>query len=380
MKQKTKMLLLIVILMLTAVACGGDDEVEETAVLPASPAAAIAFDEALTAQPWQWVQFLDQATGTIDITNPQNYIVDFKPDGTVQATADCNNASGSYTTKGSDLSIVIKSATAAVCSPESLSDKFLGYLNGAALYDITNGRLQIELAAESGIMTFISANAAAPTTVLPNGEPTVAPPIELTAAPPTAVSPTIVPPPDGNVIDGGPREHANGTYAAPHYTVADDDTLYSISLRFNVSTTQIKSANGMNNDTVYTEQVLIIPGADISPAPIPPITAYERINFTSGATSATINSMLENDQPKGFVLLAGAGQNMQITTQSSAEYLIISVTDANGGALQVNGTNRQANNDVSTILPANSDYFVTITPTTPPESPTMSFTIIFTVQ
>ncbi len=316
MKQKLKSLLLVLMLLLTAVACsGGKEEVEETAVPPISQPVESLPDEALTVQPWQWVQFLDQATGTIDITNPQNYIVDFQSDGTVQVKADCNNASGSYTADGTNMSIILGPTTMVACSPESLGDKFLSYLSGAALYNIENGRLQIELMADGGTMTFISANATVPTAVPPNGEVTAVPPTEPAATPPTAVPLTPVPPPPGSVEDGGPRDHANGTYAAPHYTVAAGDTLYSISLRFDISTAQIKSANGMSNDTVYTGQVLIIPSADTTPPvpPIePPVTTYERVNFAPGSTSATLNSMLENGQSKGFVLLAGSGQTTHL--------------------------------------------------------------------
>ena len=387
MKNSVKALLLLFILLFTVTACGGNDDEstdsagEETAVpdlvQPTQPAAAIA-DTTLTAQAWQWVSFLDQATGEIAVTDPQNYTIGFQPDGTIQVKADCNNATGSYTADGTTMSISLGPTTMVACAPESNSEQFLSYLGVAAFYSITNGRLQIELMADSGTMTFISVNATVPTAepIVTETAPTVAPP---TVAPP--IDPTPVPPTDGSVVDGGARVHANGTYAAPNYTVAAGDTLYSISLRFNISTAQIQSANGMSSNTVYTGQVLIIPGANTSLTPVPPSpTTPERVTFAPGAISASLSSAIDHGQPKQFVLAAMAGQTMQIVTRSSAEFLMITVHDTNGNSMPISGTNGQANNDVSMSLPYQGDYLIVITPTTPPESPTMNFDITFTVQ
>ena len=379
MKGKIKLLFLMLILLFTVAACGSKDEgVEETAVpdlVQPTPPAAIA-DNALTAQAWQWVSFLDQSTGEAAISDPQNYTVDFQADGTVQVKADCNSASGSYATSTGRLSIVMGPTTMAACAPESKGEQFLGYLSGAALYSIENGRLQIDLMADSGTMTFISINATPPTAVPPAADnPTAVP---QTAVPPVAVTP--VPPPDGSVIDGGARVHANGTYAAPYYTVAAGDTLYSISLRFNISTSQIKSANNMSGDGVITGQKLLIPGANTSPIPVPPIASPERVVFAPGAISASLSRSIDQNQPKQFVLSAMAGQSMQIVTRSSAEYLMITVHDTNGNSMPTNGINGQAQNDITMSLPYTGDYVIIITPTTPTENPAMSFDITFTVQ
>lgn len=390
MKNSLKVTLLLFILLFSIVGCsGGDEEVggEETAVpdlvQPTQPAAAVIADNALTAQAWQWVSFLDQAIGEAPIADPQNYTIDFLPDGTLQIKADCNNAGGSYTADGSNISIALGATTRVACAPESKGDQFLAYLSGAAKYSIANGRLQIELMADSGTMTFISINAIVPTAVPPTGgEPTAVPP--STTVPPTAVQATIAPPPAGTVVDGGSRNHATGSYAAPNYTVAAGDTLYSVSLRFNVLPAQIRSANGMTNNTIYTNQVLIIPSADTSATPIPPTappaTTPERVTFSPNTVSASLGGSIDNGQPKQFVLAAMAGQTMQISTRSSAEYLMITVHDTNGNSMPITGINGQAENNVSMSLPYTGDYVIVITPATQPESPTMAFDITFTVQ
>lgn len=391
MKNKAKLLLLLFVLLFATVACGNKDE-EATPVpeliQPTQPAN-VMLDNNLTVQAWQWVSFFDQATGQAAIADPQNYTITFQSDGTVQVKADCNNASGSYTADGTNLSIVLGPATMAACPPESKGDLFLTYLNGSGMYTLTNGRLQIELMV--GTMTFISVNAIVPTAVSStDGNPTAVPPVDPTTAPQTAVpptavqpQPTIAPPPPGTVVDGGSRDHATGTYTAPNYTIAAGDTLYSISLRFNLLPAQIRSANELTDNTIYTNQLLIIPGANINVTPIPPIeptNAPERVAFAQGAISASLSRSIDNGQPKQFVLNATAGQTMQISTQSSAEYLMITVHDTNGNSMSIGGVNGQAQNNVTMSLPYSGDYLIVITPTTLPESPTLAFDITFTIQ
>ena len=391
MKNITKTVLLVLLLLLTLAACGSKDEaVEETAVpdlvQPTQPAAAVG-DTALTAQAWQWVSFLDQVEGEINITDPQNYTVAFQTDGSVQVKADCNNASGTYAANAGNMSIVLGATTMVACAPESRGNDFLNYLGGAALYHIENGRLSIDLIADSGTMTFISINATVPTAEPPTGNPTAVPPTAVapTTAPPTqpTTAPPIyntpVPPPPGSVVDGGARDHAQGTYAAPYYTVAAGDTLYSIGLRFNITTYQITAVNNMSNG-LLVGQTLLIPSANMSPTPVPPpATGTERVSFAQGTSSSSLSRTIDQGQPKSFVLGGGAGQIMRITTRSSAEYLMITVHDTNGNSMPISGINGQANNDVSMSLPYSGDYVVIITPTTPPESPSMNFDITFSI-
>ncbi|MGD8466818.1 MAG: META domain-containing protein, partial [Anaerolineae bacterium] len=52
---------------------------------------------------WKWEQFLESNDNTIIVDNPEQYTLEFLPDGTVQMKADCNNASGRYSLSGSQL-------------------------------------------------------------------------------------------------------------------------------------------------------------------------------------------------------------------------------------------------------------------------------------
>lgn len=373
--KRFAILLLLSVLFLAA--CGGNEEATpapvETAVIPEAistntptPPSPDQRGE-LIATPWAWVSHLDQATGTTQIPDPQNYIVTFAPDNTVQVTADCNIASGSYTAVADSLTITLGPTTLAMCPAGSRSDQFLTLLGGAAIYQISNGQLRIDLFADAGNLTFSPQSAIS---TLP------------TAVSPTTVPPTAVPPP-GSVADGGPRQHANGTYQAPYYTVAAGDTLFSIAQRFGVSVEQIRAANGLASNNIYTGQRLLITNDVVvapTSAPPPPSGNYERVSFDPGAVSATRNGVINQGQATGYILRGLAGQTMTITTSSSAEPLQLTVHAPNGVLLSLNGSNGQVQNNVSTPLSLTGDYTITVTPTTQPESPSLNFTITFTIQ
>jgi LysM repeat protein len=394
MKKITGILLLLTILLLAA--CGGGEEtptavppVEQLPTSPPStptppPDTGTESVSLLQSTPWQWVSHLDQAAGETSIPDPQNYVVSFLADGTVQVKADCNNATGTYTANGNSLSITLGPVTLAACPEGSRSDQFLSLLGSAAQYAVTDTQLRIDLVADGGNLTFI------PEWANPPSSPTPVPP-QPTAVPPTPVppQPTAVPP-TGNCVDNGSRQHATGTYAAPYYTVAAGDTIYSIGLRFGITNDQLFAANPGAVNGIGTGQTLTIPCGPQPEQPIvdpqPPVAPYyERVNFSPGAVSATLNSSIDNNQPRGFVIRALSEQTLQINTVSAAEYLNIRVQSGDGAGnpgagLPLNGTNLTANNNVWATLPYTGDYFVTITPINAPESPNMSFTITFTIQ
>ncbi|MBE2224324.1 MAG: META domain-containing protein [Anaerolineae bacterium] len=383
MKKLTSVLLLLTILLLAA--CGGREEETPTAVptveIPtlapvstATPIPEVGAENAaaLQATPWKWVSYLDQATGQTSISDPQNYVVIFQPDGSVQVKADCNNAAGTYTTSGDSLTISFGAVTLAACPDGSRSEQFLMLLSSAAKYTIADLQLRIDLMADGGSLTLIPEAVMPPSTSTP------------TPLPPVEVQPTAVPP-SGSSVDSGPREHAMGTYAAPYYTVAAGDTLYSIGLRFGLTTDQLIAANPASANGIYTGQLLIIPTGGVPVPPIaptsaPPAPTYERVTFAPGAISTTLNGSIDYNQPKGYVIYALAGQTMQISTVSSAEYLNIMVQSSDGTVLPLNGVNNQAQNTVSLLLPYTGDFIVTVSPLSPPESPSLNFTITFVIQ
>ena len=125
------------------------------------PAAEPVTDELamLLANPWQWVSFTSPVE-QYQVENPENYLLTFNEDGTVNILADCNNASGSYTAESSSLSIQVGPMTMAACPPESRSDQFVEYLSSAAIYFFEDGSLYIDLFADGGTLTFAPAGEA----------------------------------------------------------------------------------------------------------------------------------------------------------------------------------------------------------------------------
>lgn len=108
----------------------------------------------ITGKVWKWEQLTTPVDSTtVDV--PDNYTVEFMPDGQVAVKADCNNGAGTYTIDGSTISIEIKALTMAMCPPGSLSDEFVKNLNSAAIYFMEGDNLFIDLIYDSGTMKFV---------------------------------------------------------------------------------------------------------------------------------------------------------------------------------------------------------------------------------
>ena len=182
----------------------------------------------------------------------------------------------------------------------------------------------------------------------------------------------------GTCVDNGARLHANGYYAAPYYTVAWGDTLYSIGKRFGMTWQSIASANGITYPYIYAGQRLYIPCSGTVPPP-PPSSNTTRITFGTGQTTAATVGSINSGQPANFILTARAGQSMTVQTSSrSGEALTISVSGP-GGALTLSGTNSQTQNTVVASLPSNGDYTVTVRPTSASSTSTLQFDIVFSI-
>jgi len=121
-------------------------------VKPTEPAV---IDTALLANDWHWIGLTDP-TQQIAIETPANYVLAFQDDGTVLIVADCNNATGNYTTDNGVIAIAVGPMTMAACPPASRSDQFVKLLGNAARYTFKDGNLYIDLKADGGTLTFAS--------------------------------------------------------------------------------------------------------------------------------------------------------------------------------------------------------------------------------
>jgi uncharacterized lipoprotein YbaY/heat shock protein HslJ len=115
----------------------------------------------LTGTVWQWVGFSDPVQGALTIDMPEQYTVEFMPEGLAAVKADCNNGSGTYIAdEEGGLDIAIGIVTTAACAPESLSDQFLQYLGDVVIYSFDDTGLILDLPLDSGTLTFVAAEEA----------------------------------------------------------------------------------------------------------------------------------------------------------------------------------------------------------------------------
>ena len=108
---------------------------------------------------WRWERFEDTRGSSWDITvaDPSKYTLRLLPDGTFQADADCNLASGTYMAAGSSsITLTLESVTEVACPPESLYDTFLTRLGEVVTYVLHEGKLVLNLKIDGGNMVFAS--------------------------------------------------------------------------------------------------------------------------------------------------------------------------------------------------------------------------------
>ena len=139
----------------TALPATGAPTAEPTPLPPRPDQSAL-----LTAHPWQWVAFtspIEQYT----IDYPQDYLLTFNSDGTVNIKTDCNSAGGTYTVDGSSLTIEVGPMTLVACSEDSRSDELIKYLEFTVDYFFQADNLFIDLYADGGTLEFAPARVAA---------------------------------------------------------------------------------------------------------------------------------------------------------------------------------------------------------------------------
>ena len=107
---------------------------------------------------WQWVELIEQSAPASQsvIPDPENYIITFKDDGTVDIKADCNQVSGKYTW-GQDLKIELGPTTQAMCSENSLSQQYLDLLSQVVTGGLDGDKLYLETAGGEKRMGFAKA-------------------------------------------------------------------------------------------------------------------------------------------------------------------------------------------------------------------------------
>jgi heat shock protein HslJ len=127
----------------------------------AAPAATAAPSNEITDIVWQWTTLKNKTTNeTTTVSNPQNYTITFRKDGTLSGKADCNNFTGTYS-QASGFSIKLGASTMAACPEGSLDQQYLQLLSSVAAGGPDGqGNLALETAGGEQRMLFKNGGAA----------------------------------------------------------------------------------------------------------------------------------------------------------------------------------------------------------------------------
>jgi heat shock protein HslJ len=101
---------------------------------------------------WQWVRTFYNDDSKILPPKPDAYTVTFDAGGTLNVRADCNQKGGTYLLKDQGITIEVTHSTMAMCPGDSLEDRFVRDLTGAAGWFLKDGDLYLDLKYDTGTM------------------------------------------------------------------------------------------------------------------------------------------------------------------------------------------------------------------------------------
>ena len=156
MSKKVHVIVTVLVVTSTALAaCTGGGAAPTVAPTqpPAQPTARASAQE-LSGTVWKWTGslFSDGSKTTPD--DPNKYLIQFLPNGSVSITADCNQVLGTYTVDGNQLTITPGPTTLVACPAGSLGDEFVRQLGTVSSYLFDGDNLVLEFKFDSGTMTF----------------------------------------------------------------------------------------------------------------------------------------------------------------------------------------------------------------------------------
>lgn len=122
---------------------------------PAAPAAQAAESGALAGTAWRLVKIMSMDDSTYMPDDPALYTLEFGEDGVAKVKADCNLATGSWTSESAgQLQFGVMAATMAECAPGSLHDRYMGQFEWVRSYVVEDGHLFLSTMADGAIIEF----------------------------------------------------------------------------------------------------------------------------------------------------------------------------------------------------------------------------------
>ncbi len=144
---------LVLLSMMLLLASGCDTREQAGLQDKAVPAEVTEQGPNLVGTSWRWISLVTPE-GTVEVAQPDRYVLSLQAGRKLTVRADCNRAFGNYEAEDGRLVLRVGGMTRAMCPPESLSDRFVKVLDGAVTYRQEGDALYVGLKNDAGTMKF----------------------------------------------------------------------------------------------------------------------------------------------------------------------------------------------------------------------------------
>lgn len=104
--------------------------------------------------PWSWVRYEDPVVGSVDISDPDMFSLAFADHGRLALATDCLKADLPYAVDGANVVINTRGLDLSGCAADSPSRRLVRDLEFVGIFTLNDGRLLLELYADSGALLF----------------------------------------------------------------------------------------------------------------------------------------------------------------------------------------------------------------------------------
>jgi heat shock protein HslJ/uncharacterized protein YraI len=145
-------------LALAACSSAAEAPTPEVIVVTATPAGADTLPPEMLDVEWQLHSVLESEPAAQSVNpEPQNYTIQFTPEGTAAIRADCNQVLGNYTVQGTNLSIELGPTTLAFCGEESGDTLYISALGAVTSYEMSDYGMALDVGSAAKLQ-YIEAN------------------------------------------------------------------------------------------------------------------------------------------------------------------------------------------------------------------------------